>query len=566
MFANFESGVGALGGGDVRVRAGRDMKDLSVAIPTTGHLVTPTTPQGQAGLVARAEDLIVRGGGNLAIETGRDLLGGVYMLGRGHAALEAGNRIAAQRRGRSRSGRGSGIMPWWGPEATNVPVNMLIGLMDATASLNAVGDIAIEGIYDPMLTGQVAGNLNSNGRGSAFVSYSDRTAVEAVSASGTVAYLGNPWRAPDLSLGGSYEVKLRGSPKTIRGRRFSPGSTCCHRRCGWLRFSPTSRSRSKAATFGIYDPMLLAPGHRERWSFWPATTFCSARDSEIRLDDIAPQYRRGPLAPFGTDRNSFLFLGVGDALPQPIGANSNWERGFTLLHAADPEPVRLYALNGSIGSITGWSLTAPKPVDVYAGEDILYGTIAAQNNDTSQVSSVIAGRDIVSPKIAFLGQGALWVEAGRNLTFVASEGIPGRGSIMSLGNVLPHKDRINNSGGFSETRDDTDIPNLALADKGGDINIIAGTAGGADYAGFAALYLDPAKASDRTLPLSHPDNAGKVVRTYEKELADFLEGARLRRAAGRRAARSVRLPSQVDAAGLPAASAAHGAEGDWHRL
>ncbi|MDI4237335.1 filamentous hemagglutinin family protein [Bradyrhizobium sp. Arg237L] len=511
VFGNFESGVGALGGGDVRVRAGRDSRDLSVAIPTTGHLTTPTTPQGQAGPVATAQDLYIRGGGNLDVRTGRDLLGGVYMLGRGHAELSAGGRIMASGAlAPLRTGNWTASPPY-----TTTTVSMLVGLMGATASLSAVGGVAIEGIYDPMLIGQVAGNRNGN-VGSAFMSFSERAAVDAVSVGGDVVYYGNPWRAPDLSLGGAYEVQVKTvstpDPRPLLLERLNL-------------LPPTLRLASlqsdvsiaaKARTFGIYVPMLLAPGKSGTLELLANDDVLLGQGQMIRLDDTGLAYRRGPLAPFGTDNNVWLNLGLGTALAQPIGANTNWERGFDLLHAGDADPVRLYALNGTIGTILGWGVTAPKPVDVYAGKDILYGAIIAQNNNPSQVSSVIAGRDIIRPQIAFLGQGSLWVEAGHDVTFNAHDNIGMRGGIMSTGNVLVS--------GFTETRASTDNPNLALPDKGGNINIIAGTAGGADYAGFVDLYLDPRNASDPAFPLSYPTNAGKVVRTYEKELAEFLKG------------------------------------------
>lgn len=533
VFANFESGVGALGGGNVRVRAGRDSRDLSVAIPTTGHLVTPITPQGQIGPAARAEDLIVRGGGNLQVETGRDLLGGVYMLGRGHAELNAGNRIAASgATGPQRTGSPS-------PLYTMSEVNLLLGLMDATASLNAVGDLAIEGIYDPMLIGQVAGNLTASKRGSAFVSYSDRAAVDAVSISGKVNYYGNSWRASDLSLGGSYEVRLMGiqesdpRPSLMSGRElapwsYTPGATLAPPTLRLASLQSNVSIASKLAPMGIYLPMVLAPSASGALELLASNDVLFHLGQQIRMQDVAPQYRRGALAPFATDRNGFVNLSIGNNPPQEIGANTNWERGFTLLHGADPEPVRLYALNGTLGTIsaegaTTWTLIVPKSVDIYAGEDILNGAIIAQNNNPSQVSSVIAGRDIVRPQIAFLGEGALWVEAGRDLTYLPTVGIASRGSIMSTGNVSIRDPYNLLLPGFNEARAKSDIPNLALPDKGGDINLIAGTKGGADYAGFAATYLDPANASNPTLPLSHPDNAGKVVRTYEKELADFLQ-------------------------------------------
>ncbi|MCK9915648.1 filamentous hemagglutinin family protein [Microbacteriaceae bacterium K1510] len=512
VFGNFESGVGALGGGDVRVRAGRDSKDLSVAIPTTGHLTTPTTPQGQVGPIAHTEDLVVRGGGNLDIEAGRDLLGGVYMLGRGHAALNAGNRIAASGAG----GRQRGNWTDWDTanDYINAPVSTLIGLMDATASLTAVGGITIEGIYDPMLIGQVAANLTASGRGSAFVSFSDRAAVDALSTSGQVTYQGNILRAADLSLGGAYEVRLGGVSENITRARLDSKVNLLP---PTLRLTSLQNDVLLAST--QTSPMVLAPSASGTLELLAgnAIPFLQAR-----LEDTAIQYRRGPLAPFATDRNTFLYLGVGDAFPQPIGPTSNWDRGFVPLHAADQNPVRLYALNGTIGTTPPqiyftWSLTAPKPVDIYAGKDILYGRVVAQHNNALQLSSVIAGRDIIRPQIAFLGEGALWVEAGRNLTFVAGDGILSRGSIMSTGNVLVAD--------FSETRkaSNIDVPNLALPDKGGDINLIAGTKGGADYDGFGAIYLDPTNASNPKLPLSHADNSGKVVRTYEKELAEFLK-------------------------------------------
>jgi hypothetical protein len=88
VFKNFESGVGALGGGDVSVRAGRDVVQLEVSIPTTGHLTT------DVGATPSPSDLVVRGGGDLDLAAGRDVLGGQFMLGRGHADLVAGGRFA----------------------------------------------------------------------------------------------------------------------------------------------------------------------------------------------------------------------------------------------------------------------------------------------------------------------------------------------------------------------------------------------------------------------------------------------------------------------------------------
>lgn len=523
VFANFESGVGALGGGDVRVRAGRDSSDLSIAIPTTGHLTAPVTPQGQNGPVARVQDLVVRGGGNLEIETGRDLLGGVYMLGRGHAELNAGNRITSS----GKTGKQWSKNPTSGAvEYKDVEVDVLIGLMDATVNLTAVGDIAIEGIYDPMLMGQIAGNLTASKRGSGFISYSDRAAVDAVSISSKVTYQSNALRATDLSFGALYKIETvsENDPRM----RLQDKATALPPTLRLASLQSDISIASKRSAYGgaSTNPLVLAPSAFGTLELLARNDLLLFSGQEVGIQDIAPQYRRGPLVPFGVDKNTFLSLGVGSDLPAPIGANTNWERGFVPLHAADPEPIRLYALNGTIGSALGWRLNAPKPVDVYAGKDVLYGSIVAQSNSPLQVSSVIAGRDIIRPQIDLLGQGALWVEAGRDLTFVAADDPVSRGSIVSSGNVRTGNLAGGQLGNFAELRyaDAIHTPNLALPDKGADINIIAGTAGGADYAGFAETYLDPRNASNPGLPLSSPSNVGKVVRTYEKELADFLKG------------------------------------------
>ena len=60
MFGNFEQAVGALGGGNVHVDAGRDVVQLQVSLPTTGELTTPV------GAVPGFADLVVRGGGDAA--------------------------------------------------------------------------------------------------------------------------------------------------------------------------------------------------------------------------------------------------------------------------------------------------------------------------------------------------------------------------------------------------------------------------------------------------------------------------------------------------------------------
>src|SRR3546814_17608522 len=90
------------GGGNVDIGAGRDISQLTVALPTTGHMTTAI------GGVPQASDVKVRGGGDLSLIAGRDLKGGVFHIGQGPAEIVVGGQLTygdttvAQRNTRAR--------------------------------------------------------------------------------------------------------------------------------------------------------------------------------------------------------------------------------------------------------------------------------------------------------------------------------------------------------------------------------------------------------------------------------------------------------------------------------
>ena len=84
----FQEGVGALGGGDIRITAGRDVSDLSVVDDTT---MTTANVSGGASTLA----LWTFGGGNIFVDAGRDLLGGRIDIGSGIATIDAGRDVAS---------------------------------------------------------------------------------------------------------------------------------------------------------------------------------------------------------------------------------------------------------------------------------------------------------------------------------------------------------------------------------------------------------------------------------------------------------------------------------------
>ncbi|MDR3401065.1 MAG: filamentous hemagglutinin family protein [Chthoniobacter sp.] len=110
----------------------------------------------------------------------------------------------------------------------------------------------------------------------------------------------------------------------------------------------------------------------------------------------------------------------------------------TVLHAADPNPARLYTLSGNISGLT---LISSKPTEVLAGQDITDVGLFIQNVSDQSISVVAAGRDIIpyapttllplgdpadpSGDIQISGPGTLEVLAGRNLDLGAPVNISG---------------------------------------------------------------------------------------------------------------------------------------------
>jgi hypothetical protein len=493
VYQDFEQAVGALGGGDVRVRAGRDVSQLQIAIPTTGQVTT--APGG----VALPGDLVVRGGGDLRLEAGRDVRGGLFVLGRGHADVQAGGGVvASDATPQLRSSYTGG-----GTTVTRRPVGVLFGLMDATATVVAGAAIDVEAAFDPMRQGLIAANL-SGGKGSSFWSYSDGASLDATSLAAGVTYENNPWAAVDVSkLGASaarYGVAMGGSSDTGMNLMY-------------LRAPPTLRLTALGGDvvvrdrFGGRTTLVLAPAAQGNLELLAQDDVMLTIN--VKLEEVAAQYRHGPLQPFATQGDTALLGDPGGS------ASTNGLKGLTPLHADDPDPVRLYAVDGSVcadrtgacapgasvGVLSFPTITLPKPLDIRAGRDVLHGDYQFQHNDPSALSTVEAGRDVFDVALEVTGPGTLFVQAGRD---VIDHPLAAQGDYSAQQHPWGGL-------GLSKGNGGADAPNLALPrGEAADVYIIGGVAAGTDYDAFARVYLDPG-------------NASGVARTYLSELRTWMK-------------------------------------------
>ncbi|HVI92419.1 MAG TPA: filamentous hemagglutinin family protein, partial [Anaeromyxobacter sp.] len=498
VFPNFQQGVGALGGGDVRVSAGNDVKQLAVAIPTTGQLATPV------GGHASAADLVVQGGGDLDLTAGRDILGGLFVLGRGHADLRAGRNVAAGAPAALRVGYVSA------QRGNPTPVGILIGLADATATVTAGSNVYFEGAFDPMRQGQILQNLVGQS-GSAFWGYSDRTALDVTALGGSLRYENDPWASTDLSLSNpatAYQVAMQGGGSDTLSDSFS-------------RAPPTLRLASFSSTLTIEDhfqsssTLTLASAPRGTLELLASGDVWIARN--IAEDDRGALYQRGALDPFAIQR-----LPGGDTVQMGVIDNvaSNTQRGAVPVHLGDPEPARVYSLDGSVclagntqACVPGLHplipaavyLALPKPIEVIAGQDIVRGYIQPQNNSAQDVSSLVAGRDVYEPIVEISGPGTLVLQAGRNVVFGQEGTQPSSqslgGAVYSLGNVAEKP--LPDLGGTDFNRNGLVVNSALPAGKAANVVITAGAAptaqADANATAFAAAYLDPSNSAQRAV-------------------------------------------------------------------
>ncbi len=472
------AGIGALGGGNVHVIAGGDAGVMSPQIvelnPNTGFDET------------RASGLVVAIGGGGYVDAG----GALRQTGGGDLTMKIGGRL--------------NMAPLY---QSNYPGGGML--------VNVRGDISV--------TASAIGLVNELRYGTP-VSYADPRPVDP----------NRPYDfAPDsgimLALGDS-----RASIKTLGNlvilHASDPGAS-----------DPAS-----------YDGSSLPTINAPAFSLWTNRTSIDLFSAGGSVAPISTYDRRGSATnsyySYGTDRpyppslgvvaaggdvlvagraelaafnNARLDLFARDSIRYAInddqGGNYLTIRGDAPGAQPPAAPMRFYALNGDITNLRiGHILESPLapryvgsgPVWLRAGRDIIgaggvdnpasdwadesEGGLIVHNRDTD-VSIVEAGRDIIYANLKVVGPGTLALTAGRHI-YQAD-----KGTVLSLGAIVPGDKR-----------------------PGASIMMQAGVGATGPNYGALMRYLDPVNLATAKTALA--DQPGKVARTYEKELTDWLKG------------------------------------------
>ncbi|MEY5011943.1 MAG: hypothetical protein RLZZ253_3082, partial [Verrucomicrobiota bacterium] len=489
-YSNFFQGVGALGGGDVRLIAARDIANVDAVVPTNARM-----PKG----VPAPDKLLELGGGNLLVRAGGSIDGGVYYVERGAGFIRAGETI------RTNATRSPSLtfQNKLEAEQTWLPTTLFVG--KGRIAVRADGDVLLGPVANPFLL--PAGVNNTFWLKTYFSTFAADSGVEVVSLGGDVTLrtrgmLGSDSASTPL-LRAWYEKQLLYKPTVTTTATFQP----------WLRLSesdvepfsqmfalmpPSFSAVAYAGDIQLAGGLTLFPAARGNLEILArgnvqglnpvgvssglllGQTVQGWEPARIIVSDADPGAVPGTGTPFAyqtlsgtvtslSQQTQPRFLAVIDGLfaetGSTQGAASVLQTKLALhapgpLHTGDPEPLRIYAETGDLSGVT---LFSPKAARALAGRDVTDVGLYLQNVAASDVSVVAAGRDIVayqpnsplriaaqaagnalafgggplSGDIQISGPGSLEVLAGRNLDLgIGPANVDGTGlGITSIGNA-----------------------------------------------------------------------------------------------------------------------------------
>lgn len=519
------SGVGALGGGNATIRAGRN---IGVAGDPTSGLVAAV---GGSGRVTDSGTLLQTGGGTLAVSAGGQISFGLYTDLRGDVALSAADlgTLVLQGYGTPNVGDPRAAQAYTAyRSARSNAVNFAPG--DGVLRVRTLGDAVLNALVDPGRVGERAETQAMSGdaggsMASWFTLWTNRTAVDLTSLGGNVSPFGDlnlnsdvfdignvtailPGRISAVAAGGSIyytganlqAAMMMPTPDgqldlLARGLVSGDGAN-----------SRTTASGGSIGLLGTASDSMATPLH----AAWRVVGAGGAITDSNYWDDATYPADSVAVYQYAYDAFSQRNAGSGGALfmfgPNTLTDDSAEGAGV---------PSHIYALQGDVlGVNIGGTVQAggnpfdpqvqtyyqaSKPVRIMAGGDIVSSGGLIIQGSAADVSVVAAARDVLYANFSIAGPGTLEVSAGGQVY---------QGNQASLTSLGP----------------------LAVGDTrpGADIVVQAGVGAGApgegatDYAGFARLYLDPINQADASPGHALAGQPGKVAKTYDAELLQWL--------------------------------------------
>ncbi|MEI8571952.1 filamentous hemagglutinin N-terminal domain-containing protein [Methylomonas sp. LW13] len=398
----FRENIGALGGGDVSIKAGADIHDLSVMLPTSAKPVGVT----DNGLVVENRWQL-QGGGNLEVHAGGDIAGGVFYVDKGTTDIRADGAITG------------------GSQYTAGPV---FALGDAQFQVQAASGIDVGTVLNPFsLT--PAKFLDKT---SYFSSYSADSAIELQTLAGNLV-LNNDVQA----IVQAYKIFDQASPmgRAILKSTDYPLLTL---------YPGNLHAQALSGGLEIVNSMTLYPAAESSLNLLANGDISIGNDSSgtrVNQLDVDPARLQSAAQPATTVAGATKYL-----FTTPFGGDASTVHAPQPIHRNDTSRNRIVSANGSITGIGDALVAAAKSTDIWAGQDLYNLSLAIQNINAGDVTSISIGRDLVFPilrdpttgtvqgspgGIQLAGPGLLNIWAGRNVDLGSSEGITTVGPLLN---------------------------------------------------------------------------------------------------------------------------------------
>jgi filamentous hemagglutinin family protein len=471
-YGTFFQGIGALGGGNITLTAGRNIKDISASLPESIQV------SGGQFATANGSDAVAHyyGGGDLLVRAGGDILSSAFYVGRGSGLIQAGGQVAADATIYQSFDCGSGGCPTILNPNTGQPTPfsapLMLAVQDSFITVQAGGSINLGGIFDPANLPTYLGRVTNWYQapittGASLWTYGPQSGLALASTSGSVA-------VDTLGNNSGYIYTLFAPSDATNGTSFLVGGFPIYEPAT-LEVAAATGDINLAGDFGS-SSINLFPSATGQLSLMAGGSVISQIPGVVGNSTASSIIMADPSA--GNYQNNLL----GSPLPLPTAP----------LHAGDNQSVIVYAG----GDIVGGAYSLIKPAQVWAGRDIANVAFTGQNNAASDITSLIAGRDIAakqtlgldgsiiqgSSDLVLYGPGDFLVAAGRDLG-PFNTGTATGGGIFAVGN------------GGNGSSGSLSIPvNSYLPLAGANLTLLYGIGPGVDYAAAISQYVDPAHA------------------------------------------------------------------------
>lgn len=457
----FRQSLATFGGGDIELRAGGDISNFSASAPTTarfdisGKDVARLDENGNPVLDVNGNPIVdkvfesrVDGGGDVTVVAGNNINSGVYFAAKGDGNISAGGTI----------------------KATEGTFGTVLALQDGHWDVSANKHITIDAVINPTLVSQSTTNattLDSTGRNSYFNTYSADAGVNVASATGDV----------NVGMQNTILTLTTGLDNTTTNSiMYAPAKMELAAHQGDVNLGDFTLLPASDGNLNVFAANYIGLGN-------------------VSMSDADPASLPGVYTP--TSR----FRGFSTTIFNQLLTHSQ-----DLLHKNDTQASLIVANSGDVFANTPNAIVSiPKATKIVAGKDVTGLNVALQNNRSTDISVIKAGRDVNTQNITVAGPGELLLQAGRNIDLT----YPNITTINTTGNARSTNPIFGST--FAANA------NPALPKDGASITLQAGLGLGAAVQAYINQYILPTGGG----PVTLADDAKRLAE-YRKSTADAL--------------------------------------------